>query len=299
MTTMNVVTADVGGSKTTIRINEGEREIARGQGPGAAVRPGRALATAAAVADLIRQTMASCGIIRAGTIVVGAAGAGNAADADEIRLALVRERIADRVVVTTDVALALEAAAEGPAAVLLAGTGSIAFGRNEAGTVIRQGGLGWRMGDEGSGYWIGHSALKAVGLAHDGRADETVLSEALLTAARVGSVRELAAWAAVAEPPEIAGLVPAVVKAAAGSDACAAAILASAADELVGLVKALSRSFERPAEASLSVTGGLVQTDGPIRKRLIDSLSAGPFSFRPDPLDPLLGGPRLAAKAPA
>jgi glucosamine kinase len=293
---MIVVTADVGGSKTAVRINEDDREIAREQGPGAAVRPGRGLATAAQVADLIRQTMASRGLVRAQVIVVGAAGAGNPDDAEEIRIGLIRDRIADRVIVTTDVMLALEALGGGPGAVLVAGTGSIALGRTDKGELVRQGGLGWRMGDEGSGYWIGHQALHAAGQAHDGRSQPTRLLEGLLAAARVGSARELAAWAAVAEPREIAGLSQVVTRTGAAGDEVASAILARAADELVGLARALARPFADPAQVPLGLTGGLLNDSGPIRDTVVRGLSDGPFKLRSEPLDPLLGGPRLAAR---
>jgi glucosamine kinase len=285
----------VGGTKTTIRLTDGDRELGRYQGPGAAIRPGRALVTAATVADLIRQTVASAGLVRVEAIVVGAAGAGNPADADEIRLALVHDQIASRVVVTTDVLLALAALGAAPGAVLVAGTGSIAAGRTDTGTMLRQGGLGWRMGDEGSGYWIGHEALRAAGAASDGRGDRTLLTERLVPAARAVDFRGLVAWSTVADPREIAGLVPAVTKAADEGDPIAAKILDDAAALLADLVHRLGAQFSGTG-IPLGLTGGLVATDGRLRRALVALVSdRAPFALRAAPLDPLEGGPRLAS----
>ena len=292
---MLVATADVGGSKTTIRLTDGDRELARYQGPGAAIRPGRALVTAATVADLIRHTVASSGHVRVDTIVVGAAGAGNPADADEIRLALVHDQIASRVIVTTDVLLALAALGESAGAILVAGTGSIAFGRTETGAIVQQGGLGWRMGDEGSGYWIGHQALRAAGAARDGRGEQTVLAERLVPAARAVDFRGLVAWSTVADPREIAGLVPAVAKAADEGDPVAGKIFDQAAEVLADLVHRLGAHFAGTG-VPLGLTGGLVATDGRLRRAVVDAVRDRlPFALRAEPLDPLEGGPRLAA----
>ena len=63
--------------------------------------------------------------------------------------------------------------------VLIAGTGSIAMGINEAGAVERSGGWGPTLGDEGSGYDIARQALKAVAASFDGRAPRTALTERL------------------------------------------------------------------------------------------------------------------------
>jgi glucosamine kinase len=293
---MLVATADVGASKTTIRLTDGDRELARHRGPGAAIRPGRALVTAATVADLIRQTVASSGLVRVDTIVVGAAGAGNPADADEIRLALVHDQIASRVLVTTDVLLALAALGAPAGAILVAGTGSIATGRTETGAIVRQGGLGWRMGDEGSGYWIGHHALRAAGAAQDGRGEQTMLTERLVPAARAVDFRGLVSWSTVADPREIAGLVPAVMKAADDGDAVAGKILDQAAARLGDLVHRLGTQFSG-TEIPLGLTGGLVLTDGRLRRAVVAAVSGQPpFTLRTDPLDPIEGGPRLAAE---
>ena len=75
-----------------------------------------------------------------------------------------------RVLVVNDALVALEAGAPGqPGVVIISGTGSIAYGRNAAGEAARAGGWGYVLGDEGSGYWIGRAALRAVLRAADER----------------------------------------------------------------------------------------------------------------------------------
>ena len=62
-----------------------------------------------------------------------------------------------------DALVALEAGAPGePGVVVISGTGSISYGRNAQGEAARAGGWGYVLGDEGSGYWIGRAALRAV-----------------------------------------------------------------------------------------------------------------------------------------
>ena len=73
-----------------------------------------------------------------------------------------------RIVIVNDALIALETGAPGqPGVVIISGTGSIAYGRNAAGEAARSGGWGYVLGDEGSGYWIGRAALRAVLRAAD------------------------------------------------------------------------------------------------------------------------------------
>ncbi|MBM4186407.1 MAG: ATPase [Gemmatimonadetes bacterium] len=292
---MTVVTADVGGSKISIAVTRGDLVLATGRGPGSAVRPGRALVTATAVIDLARDTLARANVLRADAVVVGAAGAGRAADAEEIRAAIARERLASRVIVVSDVVLAFEALGVEVGAVLVAGTGSVVVGRTGAGRLVRRGGFGWQMGDEGAGYWIGRAALRAAGRAVDGRGKATALIEQLQRAVGAPDFRELVAWSTLATPREVAHLTKAVAAAARAGDAVATEILEQAGQILAGLVNSLAPEFEAGA-VPLGLTGGIVATEGLLGPR-VASLIAPPFVPLERPLDPLVGGPRLAARA--
>lgn len=292
---MIVVTADVGGTKTSVAVTSGNERLAEVIGPGAAVRPGRALASTAIVAGLIRSALAEAKLFRADVAVIGAAGAGRAIDAEDLRVAMMCERVADRVVVMSDVALALEALGLDVAVVLVAGTGSVAIGRAPNGTSVRQGGYGWQMGDEGGGYWIGQQALRAAGLAHDGRGPATTLLASLMEATGTGTFRDLVGWSTLASAREVATLSRGVASAAESGDAVATRILDQAAAALAQLVNQLADQFGSVSAVPVGFTGGLVGPDGPLQPRVV-ALIEPPFAPRPLPLDPLLGGPRLAAR---
>jgi len=53
-----LIGADVGGSKTAVGVSDGETVLSRAEGPGAAVRPGRALASSSVIAEVVRQDVA-------------------------------------------------------------------------------------------------------------------------------------------------------------------------------------------------------------------------------------------------
>ncbi len=290
---MVVVTADAGGTKTTVAVTDNGRRLIEILGPGAAIRPGRALVTATIVADLMRSALAQVNLHRADAIVIGAAGAGRVADAEDLRQAMAWERLADRVVVVSDVELAFEALGSAVGLVLVAGTGSVAMGRTAAGQPVRQGGYGWQMGDEGGGYWIGRQALMAVGIAHDGRGPATALTQGLLAATGTAGFRDLVGWSTLASPREVASLSQAVVAAAGQGDSGAEGILNRAATQLALLVNTLAPEFSGGSGIPVGLVGGLIGQSGPLRGQ-VEPLIRPPFAPIGSAVDPLLGGPRLA-----
>ncbi|HEX6668526.1 MAG TPA: hypothetical protein VF061_03145, partial [Gemmatimonadales bacterium] len=119
-----LIGADVGGSKTAVGVSEGANVLARADGPGAAVRPSRALASAGMIAEVVRRALANLGRLSGDVLLVGAAGAGRDPERSELAKALRAENLAARVEVTTDIELALAGAFEsGPGIVVSAGTG--------------------------------------------------------------------------------------------------------------------------------------------------------------------------------
>jgi N-acetylglucosamine kinase-like BadF-type ATPase len=67
-----------------------------------------------------------------------------------------------------------------PGVAVIAGTGSIAYGKNSRGEAARAGGWGWFGDDEGSALWIAMKAVAAAGKAWDGRGPGTILTEKIL-----------------------------------------------------------------------------------------------------------------------
>ena len=293
-----LIGADVGGTKTAVGVSDGERILARAEGSGAAVRPGRALASASVIAEVVRQALAGAGRLTGDVLFVGAAGAGREPERDELRKALRAENLAAAVVVATDIEIALAAAFdEGPGIVVSAGTGSVAVGRDRAGRQHRIGGYGWQMGDEGSGYAIGRAALGAVSRAADGRSPRTALTERVLAAARCDGFDALVRWAASASPAEVAALAPHVLDVAAHGDPLAQGIADYAARELTQLAICLLPMMEIEPPVGVAITGGLLSTDGPLRRSVLARLGEE-AGLRPvdAPVDAVQGAIALAGQ---
>lgn len=291
-----LIGADVGGSKTAVGVSEDGGVIVRAEGPGAAVRPGRALASASIIAEVVRRALAQLGRLAGDVLVVGAAGAGRDPEREELRKALRAESIADRVVVTTDIEIALAGAFEqGPGMVVSAGTGSIAVGRDRNGRRFRIGGYGWQMGDEGSGYAIGRAALGAVSRAYDGRSPRTALTDRVLAAARCPDFDALVRWAAGASPAEIAGLAPPVLEVAAQGDPLAQGIADYAARELSQLAICLLPVMDVEPPVGVALTGGLLSGDQPLRRSVLAKLGEqNALRTIDQPVDAVVGALRMA-----
>jgi glucosamine kinase len=291
---------DAGGSKTAAIVAEEATILSRATGPGAKMRAGKGIACATVIAEVGRRALGEVGRLRADVLVAGVAGAGREEDREELRQALRTEDFASQVVIVGDTELALAAAFEDrPGIVVTAGTGSMALARDRTGRLHRAGGLGWQMGDEGSGYAIGRAALGAVGRAADGRSPRTELLPLLLRITHSDTLDQLVRWAAAAGVPEVAALAPAVFEAAQMGDTIAAGIMDYAARELAALVHRLLPHFGADERAPIEVAtnGGLLFHDGPLHRLLWTRLSEDSrLRLRDTPLEPAAGAIHLARK---
>jgi N-acetylglucosamine kinase-like BadF-type ATPase len=294
-----LIGADVGGTKTAVAVSVDGEILGRAEGPGAAVRPGRALASASTIVEVVRRALSAAARLTGDVLVVGAAGAGREPEREELRTALRSENLASQIVVTTDIEIALAAAfAEGPGIVVSAGTGSVAVGRDRTGKRHRIGGYGWQMGDEGSGYAIGRASLGAVSRAKDGRSPPTALSGRLLRATRSSDFDALVRWAAGASPAEVAALAPHVLGVAAEGDPLAQGIADYAARELSQLAICLIPKMEIDPPVPVAVTGGLLSQDQPLRRALVAKLrEESVFAPTTEPVDAVAGALLLARSA--
>lgn len=291
-----VVGVDAGGTKTAAVVGDGHTILGRAEGPGGAIRPGRALAAATAIADTVRRALAASGQLQAEAMVVGAAGAGRAAEKEELERALRSEQIARRVRVTTDIEIALAAAfGRGPGIVVSAGTGSIAIARTEDGALHRSGGYGWQMGDEGSGYAIGRAALSALSRAADGRGPKTNLTARLLAAIKANDFDGLITWAANATASEVSSLTPTVLAVGAEGDIVAQGIVDYAARELSQLVLSLLHHFPENQPIQVAVTGGILSPERALRSMVLSRLSEDTrLNLIKFSIEPALGALHLA-----
>lgn len=269
-----VAGVDGGGSKTRLILADAAgTHIADVVGPGSAMAPGRGDHSAGVVAELVRQAFAEASLerTRLRALVVGVAGVGRPNEQRELTAALEDLELADEISVEGDGEIALtDAFGMGPGIILIAGTGSIAYGRGPSRALARAGGWGPALGDEGSGAWIGRKALAIVASAADGREPATALTGAILTAAEVNEPQQLIPWAIASSPGELAALAPVVFTAALAGDARANALIGLAVEELVLHVRALAiRLFmDERAAAPVAFSGGLLGKGSILRKRL-------------------------------
>lgn len=300
-----VVGIDGGGSKTrAVLADERGERIAEATGDASAVKPGEAERSAGVIAGVVRDVLelAEKTDTRPRVICVGVAGVGRESEREALYQALVSQDIADEIVVRADFLIALEDAfGDGPGVLLIAGTGSSAFGRGPAGTQARCGGWGPVFGDEGSGGWIGRRALSVVSAAADGREPETALTGAILTATESNEASDLIRWAAAANAGKFATLAPVVLSVADGGDLRANAIVSMAVEELALHIRALARQLFTDERASVPValTGGLLTKGASLRKRLEHRLkSAVPGAqLHAGEVDPARGAVRAALRS--
>ncbi|HEX5501581.1 MAG TPA: BadF/BadG/BcrA/BcrD ATPase family protein [Thermomicrobiales bacterium] len=187
---------------------------------------------------------------------------------------LVREVLAPgRLVAVGDYVTNLAGASGGrPGVAVIAGGGSVAYGRATDGREALVGGYGHLLGDEGSAYDIGRQALRAALRAADGRDAPTALRDAVPAALGVAAPRDLldVVYRPAFGRERVAALAPLVAEAARAGDATAARIMAGAGEELAGLALACVCRLGAPGEAvAVYPTGGVFAAgavlDGPFR----------------------------------
>jgi len=198
-------------------------------------------------------------------IVIGVAGAGR--DEDAMILEKGFKDYAEQegihfkgVKVLSDAHIALEGAfPDSAGCILIAGTGSILFGKDETGNIHRVGGFGRLIGDEGSGYSIGRKALNAVSKASDGRGEETLISELLNEKMNSGYSSSIINKV-YKEKLDVASVARIVIKAAVEGDPIAEDILDEEADELVLHIRSLTSKIQTD-KINVAFSGSLLDNN--------------------------------------
>lgn len=156
--------------------------------------------------------------------------------------------------------------------VLISGTGSVALGV-DAHQTLRVGGISYQEGDEGSGYYCGHMALKALAKAEDGRLEPSPMTNALKEDLGIHSLYDLASLFERMHNnrQETARFSLYVTKYAALNDPHALAIVEQAVNHLVELIKPLHQRLDLPKK-ELALVGSLAQEESVFKPRLIKAL---------------------------
>lgn len=167
---------------------------------------------------------------------------------------------------TSDAAIALHAAiGNAPGIIVISGTGSIAYARDERGNVLRSGGWGTAYDDAGSGFELGRRAIVAALHDYDGRGRHTLLGKEICRVLRLRDITQIILKPMT--PLDIAALFPIVLKAAGRRDLVAKYLLDGAANDLAMLARALvDRLGWRRRAFNVVSAGGVFTASARIRK---------------------------------
>jgi len=192
-------------------------------------------------------------------VCVGIAGV-DRPEAQQIILGVLRRLGLRRSVrVVNDAYVALVAGApEKIGIVVVAGTGSIAYGVDATGKSARSGGWGYLLGDEGSAFWLGHAAVRQGIRAADGRGPETSLFRRICEEVGVDHPSGLVKWFYDQElsRTRVAQLAGLVQEAADQGDEAARSLLDQAAQHLARAARAVARQLTFEAPFALVLSGG-------------------------------------------
>ena len=203
-----------------------------------------------------------------GVVCVGMAGMDRADDRQVVTAILRRLGFRGQTLAVNDALVALVAGAdEEPGVVVVAGTGSIAYGVNGGGIAARAGGWGEVYGDEGSAFWVARLALQAVVRASDGRGPQTALTPLVLRHAGTDRIEGLVAqvYARPDRRQAIAAMAGLVARADADGDAVAGEVLSRAADELTLAARSVVEQLGMRGERfRVVLSGGLFKMAPPV-----------------------------------
>lgn len=271
-----VIGIDGGATKTTAVLADLNRNILaeKSSGPANFLIIGTEK-VAKTISDLILDVCneAEVNINNIEVVCIGLTGAGRESDAEKIKKAIqdywssTYSTPIKNIIVTSDARIALEGAFSGrPGIILIAGTGSIIFGKDRGGMLYRVGGFGRYIGDEGGGYSIGRLGLQAVAKSMDGRGPETKLLDILKTQFGINSPEDLINKV-YQENLDFAAVAPLVIQCAEEGDEACREILRKEAEELVLHIKAIKDKI-RVRTVYISFIGGLLSGENYYSKLL-------------------------------
>jgi glucosamine kinase len=180
--------------------------------------------------------------------------------------------------------------------IVIAGTGSIAYGRNHKGETARAGGWGYAISDEGSGHWIGRTAISCALRACDEGEGSRVFDH-ISKAWGLASIDDLVRAANAVPPPDFSNLVPTVLEAADAGDAIARGVLTQAGAELATVAKiVIGRIFADQPNVPVAMSGGVFRNSPLVRQVFYNSLRSEypDVKTAPTVVEPVKGALALA-----
>lgn len=232
--------------------------------------------------ETIEKTVGDCvrfmdglpgGLDGCGGLVIGFAGVSNARAGEMIGECLKKSGYSGPARLLGDQEIALAGAVEGPGCILIAGTGSVCFGRDARGNTFRSGGYGYLIDDGGSGYALGRDILTAVVRASDGRGPRTCLTQAVYERLGVDGTGGIITWlyAPGTGKKQIAALAPLLLPAVQAGDEAACAIARRAAEEL-GALAVAAWTKAGMTDGEIALLGSIPEHYPMIRRALCERL---------------------------
>lgn len=201
-------------------------------------------------------------------LCIGAAGVSNKQMCSIVGEVLKRKKLNDYLLVGDHV-IALEGALEGaPGLAVIAGTGSICFGKDSNGNIERTGGWGHLIGDEGSAYALGRDAFKECAKAMDGYGRRTMLAELLQDRFGLSSRSDIIEYVYSGDKTRIADVSIIVDIAYLAGDEVAHEIVSRNAEALSDAVLGVAKKLELTV-ADVALLGGLIDKDTPFRTEFV------------------------------
>jgi glucosamine kinase len=269
---------DGGGTRTRAAIVSGEQVLAHAES--GSIKRLRVGAEAAEhnLRELLKEVYAKAGINGVNAASVGVASASLPGIVEWIT-AVLQDFKAERSEVVGDEVIALDAAFHGgPGILVIAGTGSNTIGRAADGSRECAGGYSSRLGDEGSGYWIGVNAVRRALHAYD-REEPTQILTKVGEIWGTHSLEDLVNLGDSTPGPDFAALAPAINELAEAGDPVAVGILKQAAADLVDFVLLVRRKLRSKhkieGEVPVAWTGGVVEKMPLVRNAFFAGLHAG------------------------
>ena len=273
-----VLGIDGGGTRTRASIMDGERVLAHTEsGSIKRLRVGEKVAEANLRA-LLKDVYAQAGVTGVRAVTAGVASAAMPGVPEWIT-AVLKEFHAERIEIVGDEVIALDAAFRGgPGILQIAGTGSNTIGRAPDGSRETAGGYSSRLGDEGSGYWIGVNSIRRALHAHD-REEPTLILKRVGEIWGTPTLDDLVNLGDSTPGPDFAALAPAINELAEAGDPVAVGILRQAAADLVEFVLLVRSKLRRKhgiaGEVPVAWTGGVVEKMTLVREAFFAGLHAG------------------------
>ncbi len=257
---------DGGGTKTRCVVGDEKSELGVGTSSSSKVqRVGEACARDA-LAGAVNEACVQAGISPRQIVrtCAGITGAARPEIADVMR-DLVASVVAGQIEIIGDIEIAFEDAfGSGSGVMLIAGTGSIAFGRDSKGETARAGGWGYPISDEGSGQWIGAEAVRQALRARD-RGHLGQLLNGLIEKLGASSFEDFIVALNANPAVDLATLFPVVLAASDQGDSVAAEILARAGSELAGMAGTVIERLFREQSIAVATHGGVFTSSAIVR----------------------------------